>query len=138
MSKILIAWILLIALNLINIISQLIRRKVVLGFGDLTLKSFLNFKIWFSLFTTPAVLLVLFFSGILFLINLMVFAFVGVNYTTIFSYSLLIPAFLLTLLLSYMFLGEKIVPAQYKYIALLLVAMALSFLATWGFIKNQA
>lgn len=137
MSKILIAFVLLIILNLINIINQLIRRKVILGFGDLTLKSFLSFKIWVTLFSNPYVLLVFFLSGCLFLINLTVFAFVGVNEVTIFSYALLIPAFLFTLLLSYTFLGEKIVSAQYKYIVLLIIAMVVSFLATWGFVKNQ-
>lgn len=137
MGRILIAVILLIALNLINIISQIIRRKVMLDFTTLNLQNFLSTKLWVSLFTNWAVLLVLFFSFLLFIINLAVFSFTGVNNVTIISFGLIIPCFLITILLSNIYLGETITKGQHIYIGIFILAMILSFFAILGFIKNQ-
>lgn len=134
MNKILIAFILLIVLNLINIISQLIRRKVILGFGELSLKSFLSFKIWLALFSNSFVLLVLFFSFLLFGINLVVFVFAGVNNVTIISWFLMIPTFLLTVFLSYIFLNEKIVSQQIPWLWALIILMIISGYVVYKFI----
>lgn len=136
MRMIIIAFVLLIVLNLINLFNHVIRRRVMLGFDGLTLKSFLSPKLWFTLFTNPWVLLIIGMSVLLFVINLMVLNFIGVNYTQIFSFSLLIPFLLITICVSYIFLGEQINPAQYKYIGLLIISILISFFAVWGFVKN--
>lgn len=128
-------YVLLILSMLMAVGLSIIKRKVMINFGEVTVQNVFSFWFWFKFFTTPSIIIVLLINLGLFALNMWVFSLIGVNKTAILSWGLTIPSFFLTFFLSSIFLGEKIVPAQYPYVLILIVSILLSLWGIQGFMN---
>jgi len=135
LTNILIAYGLLVTISIISIITTLMKRKIMIGYGDLALKKFFSFKLWSLIFANKYMLLVLFLGFIMFILNAVILSFTRVHSLLIFSWTMVIPVFLVTMYSSYKILGEEITRAQYPFIGILIISMILSFIGMYGYIK---
>jgi len=135
-SKLFIAYTLLIVLSVFVVLGNLFKRKLMIGYGDMGFKEFINPKFWVLLTTNGYFLLVVAFGLTALILNLIVFNYITLQDVVVFTWVLTVPVFLLNLFLASIYLNEKINYAQYPYLGVLVLSMVISIFGIWGYVKN--
>jgi hypothetical protein len=125
MIKEIIAFSLLILINLINLTAIVWREKIMNNYSGI-INLILNYQVW----------IIILLSMVMFGLNFAVMYLISINKTIIFSWCLVIPIFFLSLYSSYRIFGEIIQPAQIKYLVVLVISMIIGIIGTIGFVIN--
>lgn len=134
--KILIGFALLIAVTLLSTTTNVLKRKAMLGFGDMTLSNSLSIPFWFKVFTNVWVIGIFLVSILMFALMLIVFSLLKADTIVIMGWLLVVPTYLITLYFNYYWLNEKINSNQYFYIFILLLSILISSYGVWGYLKS--
>jgi hypothetical protein len=117
--------------SVISILFTLAKRFIMKDFGAITLSQATSIQFWIHFFMNPYIIIILVFNLGMFALNMWVFSFVTVNSVNILTTAVGIPAFLLTIFLARIALGEQILPDQYKGLILIIISTVLAFIGTY-------
>ncbi len=134
--KILIGFALLIAVTILSTTTNVLKRKAMLSFGDMTLSNSLSIPFWFKVFTNVWVIGIFLVSILMFALMLIAFSLLKADTIVVMGWLLVVPTYLITLYFSYYWLNEKINPNQYFYIFILLLSILISSYGVWGYLKS--
>ena len=130
--KVIIGYALLISVTLLTALLGVLKRKAMTG----TEMNFYSMTFWFKTLINPYFIFLIVFSGILFIATLVVFSILTADKVIVMSWTLTIPAFLLTVVLNSYLLSEKFDSTKYKYILILLVSVVISIYGAWGYLRT--
>jgi len=136
MNKVIIGYILLILVTLITSLIGVLKRKAILGFGEMTFNNAISLKFWFNVLTNPYVIGIFGISILMFIGTLIVFSLLTADKVVVMSWSLTIPVFLVTLFFNAILLNEKINPSKLKYLGILLLSVIVAMVGARGYLKG--
>ena len=134
--KIFIGFALLIAVTVLTVSTNVLKRKAMLGFGEMSLSNSLSIPFWFKVFTNVWIIGIFLVSILMFVLMLVNFSLLKADTIVVMGWLLVVPTYLVTLYFSYYWLNEKINPNQYFYIFILLISVLISSYGVWGYLKN--
>ena len=135
-TKILIGFALLIAATLLSTSTNVLKRKAMLGFGEMTLNNSLSISFWFKVFTNVWIIGIFLVSILMFGLMLIAFSLLRADTIVVMGWLLVVPTYLITLYFNYYWLNEKINSNQYFYIFILLLSILISSYGVWGYLKS--
>lgn len=131
MSK-LIALAMMLLIVFITISVTILRRKVLVDFGEI---NFYSLHFWISFFSIPMVWVILVMMGLVFGLNAIVYTFLQAHEGILLTWALAFPSFILTVIMGHIFLGEKIQTTQYPAIALLVLSTIIAMMGAHMYFK---
>jgi len=131
-----VAIILLIITSLLTAFVGILKRDAMLNFEQISLKNAFSIKFWFSILTNPYVIGIFAICLLGFIFTMVVYQFMTADKVSVLSFALLVPAFLFTIFLNWIYFKEVIPKSKYVYLFILFISLLFALWGTWGYLKQ--